>query len=369
MNGWFIVPCWLFYFIQFVSVTQVALIDGIAKVVGMVLEIPSGTISDYFGKRLTILFGSASIIISCLVIIQAQSFTGLLIGNIIMFIGFSLHSGAFEALLYDYIQLIKQEDHYDEVLGKTNSIALFSTICSIFIGGFLYGLHPSYPFIAWAIFSLLSIVILCLMDDVNIGRKSNKLNYLQTLQDGITSIFKQPKLSFTVPVLLFSAVIMMYQNATRQVTGQYFGFDGETLGYVIGIVAIAAMFISYHYHKIQKLLKDRIEYLCIGIYLIAFSIILLTNTAWLGVVFFFYLYVAEKITQPYIISLINKYSHEHHRATSISTVNLFAQFPYIFITLGMPFLLELHNLWIIYSAMIIALCGYLIVKFFNHQGS
>lgn len=363
MNGWFILPNWVFYFAQFISIPQIGFIDGISKLVAVFLEVPSGAISDLVGKRKTLIFGNAAFVVSCLTLILAQSFTWLLIGNIIMFIGFAFISGAKEAILYDSLKDIQKEEHYDEVLGKVTSIATFTTIFSIFAGGLLFRFNPQLTFAAWMLFSTLAIVLLYFMtepksDDEHISYQE----YVSKLKTGVTSLFTKPVFSFVLPVLFFSMLVKAYEGVIRQNTGAYFGFSGETFGYILALILLPTLVISYNYNKILNVFKEKIEVLFASLYAIGFLIVYLTNNLYFGALSFFSIYIAQEITKPYIIGFINKQTESKHRATAISTVSLFSEFPYMLVVLFFGALIEVNTIKYFYLLLLGSLVVYAAVR-------
>jgi MFS family permease len=362
MNGWFILPNWVFYFAKFISIIQIGIIDGLSKVVAVFLEIPTGAISDLLGKKKTLIAGNAFFIISCLTLISATNFLWLLIGNIFMFIGFALVSGAKEALLYDSLIDIKKENHYDEVLGKVNSIATFVTIISIFVGGFLFRIEPRLTFVAWIVFSLISMAILFLMREPSTDEKEVSYSeYFSRLKSGVNSIFVKPVIAFVLPVLFLSMLMKSYEGVIRQNTGAFFGFTGETFGYMLALIAIPTLLVSYNYNKIAARLGKNIEYLFVSLYLFGFMLVYLTNNVYFGLLSFLAVYSAQEMVKPFVYGLINRNTDSRHRATALSTVSLFSEFPYMVIVIFLGFILELDKIRFLYLGFSgIMLCYFLV---------
>lgn len=364
MNGWFILPNWVFYFAQFISIPKIGVIDGISKLIAVILEVPSGAVSDLIGKKKTLILGNLSFILCCLILIFARDFTWLLIGNIVMFIGFAFVSGAKEAILFDTLKDIKKENHYDEVLGKVNSIATFTTVASIFGGGLLFRFNPQYTFVAWLLFSAISIGLLTFMSEPKTDTEEVSYSeYFSKLRTGVQSIFTKPVFSFVLPVLFLSMLIKSYEGVIRQNTGAYFGFSGETFGYVLALILIPTLFISYNYDKIIKLLKEKVEILFVALYMFGFLLVYLTNNLYLGMFSFLSVYVAQEIAKPYIIGLINKHTESKHRATAISTVSLFSEFPYMIVVIFFGTLIQVENIKYYYLLLLAVLIGYLVLHF------
>lgn len=368
MNGWFILPNWVFYFAQFITIPKIGIIDGISKLIAILLEVPSGAVSDLLGKKKTLIFGNSALSLCCLILINASNFMWLLIGNIIMFIGFAFISGAKEAILYDSLRDIKKEQHYDEVLGKVNSIATLTTVVSIFAGGLLFRFNPKLTFIAWMIFSLIATLLLLFMNEPKSDEAEvSYTEYFSKLKTGVTYIFTKPVFSFVLPVLFFSMLIKAYEGVIRQNTGAYFSFSGETFGYILALILIPTLFVSYNYNRIITYFKDKVEFFFVSLYLVGFAIVYFTNNLYFGAISFLSVYVAQEIAKPYIIGLINKGTQSKHRATAISTVSLFSEFPYMIVVIFFGSLIQVDRIKNFYLLLFSSLIIYIFMQLFREK--
>lgn len=366
MNGWFILPNWVFYYARYISIAEIGIIDGLAKVVSVFLEIPSGAISDSIGKKKTLIFSHFCVAIACLMTIYSTNFFSLLISSIVVFIGFAFTSGAKEALLYDSLLEIKKEIHYEEVLGKVNSLATLTTLVSIFIGGWLFGVEPKLTFIAWLIFSLLAVLLLTFMKEPQVSEKQfSRQLYFTKLKSGVVSIFSKPVITFILPVLFISMLFKSYEGVIRQSTGAYFGFNGETFGYLLALISIPTLLVSYNYRWLADKLKNHLEYLFIGLYMLGFLLVYLTSSLYFGVASFLFVYVAQELAKPYVLSLINRQTDSSHRATAISTVSLFSEFPYMIIVLFFGSILVADKIGYLYLILFLLLGVYLAIRHFK----
>ena len=75
LNGWFVVPNWVFFYSRYLTIAQIGLIDGLSILIGMLLQVPTGALSDMLGKKRTIIFGSTSIILGSVLVLFAKDFT------------------------------------------------------------------------------------------------------------------------------------------------------------------------------------------------------------------------------------------------------------------------------------------------------
>lgn len=324
LNGWFILPNWVFYFARHISVKEIGLVEGVAVLVGILMEVPSGVLSDLLGKKKTIIVGSLFLITSCLILINATQFIHFLLGNITMFIGFSFQSGATEAFAYDSLKVVKKERFYDTVAAKHTSITIIATLISTFFGGLLFRFAPSAPFIAWAIFLFLSIVALSKAQepDINTSRFSVK-GYFHHLREGVMALFGSRLRNYLIPLLAIPIIIKLYQGLVRQSMAGYFGFTGETFGYLFALVSVPAIILSFHYGEIrQKLGNKSLLLIVFAAYALVFGIASTTTGLVVGGGLYLLLNVTENIARPLVSSLINERIDSKHRTTTLSTLSL-----------------------------------------------
>ncbi|MBI5151348.1 MAG: MFS transporter [Candidatus Pacebacteria bacterium] len=350
LNGWFILPNWVFYFGQYISKSEIGIVEGVAIFVGILFEVPTGAIADLIGKKKTTLLGSMIIIISCFVITHTTTFLGFLIGNTLSFIGLSFHSGTLEAFAYDSLVEQKKEQHYGVVTARYTTLAIFATIFSTFFGGVLYKINPGFPFYGWAVFLTVSVVIALFSQEPKVDTLTFTLkSYVDHLREGARALFSKNLQNYLVPILAISIFVKLNQGIVRQSMAAYFTFTGETFGYVLAAITIPATFFSFHFDAIRSFIKER-ALLCmtIGIYCAAFFFAIFLHGPVAGFTIFLAITTLSILSRPLISVIMNKKIGSKHRTTTLSTVALIAQIPYILLVVFVPALTELSNISLLY---------------------
>ncbi len=346
LNGWFILPNWVFYFSRYLSLSEVGLVEGVAVLVGILMEVPSGVLSDMLGKRKTIIFGSLCLIASCVILINARELIDFLIGNVMMFIGFSFQSGATEAFAYDSLLAKKQEKNYSTVAAKYGVIVTVMTVLSTLTGGYLYSLRPEYTFYAWIVFLTVSLIISYIAVEPKIDSvKFSVSSYLRHLREGVGVLFGKSLRLYLVPVLALPILIKLYQGIVRQSSGAYFGYTGETFGYLIALIMIPAVLISYKFDVIVGFFREKkLLLFTISLYLVGFVLAYMSNAPLVGGIVFLLLMSSEKLVLPLVSLIINERIDSKHRATTLSTLSLVTQLPYVILVMQFAWLTEAQNI-------------------------
>ena len=102
------------------SFRQILLVNGWFMVWNFLLEVPTGTVADVWGRRASLILGSVIGAIGAVIYVSAPDLTRFLIAEIIFATSFTLMSGADEALLYD---TLKAEDRQAEAPRRYGRLA------------------------------------------------------------------------------------------------------------------------------------------------------------------------------------------------------------------------------------------------------
>lgn len=139
-NVWFVAGNWIFFWTRFMTFGQLGLVDATAFTFGLLMEIPSGAVSDLIGKKATILFSMFLATVGIFGFATTTTLTQLWISFFIMQLGTAFYSGAAEALAYDTLVEKKREHRFDQVMATNGSVALVTLVTTTLAGGLMYAL-------------------------------------------------------------------------------------------------------------------------------------------------------------------------------------------------------------------------------------
>lgn len=228
-------------------------------------------------------------------------------------------------------------------------------------GGFLYSVYVGAPFMAWAIFSLISIVLLSVSREPQVVKHDfSVISYLKHMKDGVLTIFSKRLILYTIPILGITMFISINQGVVRTSLGAYFGFNGETFGYLLGVASIPAAYIAFHLDTIQKKIGEKnLLLLGMGTYIGAFIVGYFNKELLNGIIMFLLLTITEKIARPFVSVLLNERIHSKHRATALFSDGFVSELPYVVLMIGLSSIVEPKNIPILITIM----CGYMTVLF------
>lgn len=128
------------------SLSQILLLQSIFAVAMVVMEYPSGYISDRLGYRTALTLASVLGIVGWGVYTRAASFHDVLIAEIILGISTSFVSGTDSALLFESIKGTEEETAYARFEGRSTGFGQTGEAAGALFAGVLYAKYPLLPF-------------------------------------------------------------------------------------------------------------------------------------------------------------------------------------------------------------------------------
>lgn len=329
---WFWTAIWIFFYLKFTNYGGIGLIESLMIVISVILEIPTGAIADLIGKQKTLLISMVFWTVANIVMGFSVNFFTLMSAAFIASIGAAFYSGSFEAIIFDSLKQMNQDNRYEKVISRTNTLDLIAMALSSIVGGYLYAIDPRWPFLFTAVASGTAIVATIFLEEPKVDSEKFSLKiFLNQNQQGLKALFSRA--SHRAIVFFFLPIIAVYifgYQFLQDAINVQLGFSTNELGIIIALIGLTAAFFSYLTPHITQLMSfwkftllagaiTSIVFISIAflppVIAIAISLIrigLLTNVANL------------------VSTKINSLSTSQNRATTLSTFNLIANLPYVF---------------------------------------
>ncbi len=100
--------------------------EALFAFVVIALEVPSGWFADVMGRKITIVIASISGIIGYTLIMTASGFWQATLGQAVIGVAVSFHSGTLSAMLYDTLFSAGREDEYRQREGFRHGLGLYA---------------------------------------------------------------------------------------------------------------------------------------------------------------------------------------------------------------------------------------------------
>ena len=149
----------IYYFKYGLNMKDLFIIQAVSSIMIATFEIPTGYVSDRFGRKNSLLYGLLISLLGFIIIGSSFGFTGFLIGEMLLGLGVTFISGSDSAILYETYVEIGDEEAYSQAEAKFQSLHHFGELFGVVTGGFIaaYSLRATY--LARGVFILVAIIL------------------------------------------------------------------------------------------------------------------------------------------------------------------------------------------------------------------
>ncbi len=122
-------------------------IFSVEMITSSIFELPTGILSDYIGRRKTVIFGAFCAILAGVFYAIGMNYWYLFIGGTFAGLARSFYSGNNDALLHESLREKGQEDEYSAYSGRISSMFQVALGISALLGGVIS--YWSFPLVMW----------------------------------------------------------------------------------------------------------------------------------------------------------------------------------------------------------------------------
>ena len=257
---------WVLYLaFRGMSLIEIGILESIYHITGLILEIPSGAIADLYGRKFSVVAGRIVNLISCILMITANSFLEFAISFILSSAAMNLNSGAAEALIYDSLKESGEEGKYKKIWGQTAYIMSISQGIAILLGGILADIKFLYAYVFGAIVQIIALMVSLNFTEPTVNRKHN-IGNLKKQKENI--FINQLKISIDILkcrkivlyIIMFSALLGSLQTTVFFYSQKFFsdmGYTKTIIAVICFIGSIVEAYSSKYAYKIEKRLNIR----------------------------------------------------------------------------------------------------------------
>lgn len=297
------------------SMYQIFVIESIALVLMLLLEIPWGWFADRFGYKRTIVISNLIFFLSKIIFFKAFSFEMFLLERVFLSIAISGLSGCDVALLYSSID--KEES--EKVFGRYSAFSTAGFLLASFITTFIITSPITKVSMDRTSFLTIipygmAVVISLFIKDIEIN-KEEKVNVRRSLNTALKN--KQ----IILLVLSFALVREVFQAITvflNQV--QYFrsGIDIKYFGILIVVIQIVRLVSAKSYKISNKFGKVRSIQSLFILITISCGILIFTTNPIFSVLCIMFISISMSLVEPMYVDIQNKSIYTGDRATILS---------------------------------------------------
>ncbi len=251
---------WMIYLAaKGLSLTALGLLEMIFHVTSFFMEVPTGAVADFYGRKTSRIMGRILFIISVLILWQSDSYLFYIVSFVMMAISYNLESGAGTALVYDSLIEIKEEDSYMKISGRNEMFMQAASVGALLLGGYLASHNYSMVFAMTMILSGVALLIGMTFKEPSVGTiemKSIGVFFTQ-IKESALMIRNNPKLSF---LIFFSQFLMAVSTCVFYYLQNYMtnlGYDEAGIGTLYAVSSLIIIFIAPLTYRLEALLKPQ----------------------------------------------------------------------------------------------------------------
>jgi MFS family permease len=305
------------------SLAQIMLLQGIFSLATLLMEYPSGYLSDRLGYRFSLNLASVLGILGWGVYTVADSFGDVLLAEILLGISYAFISGSDSALLFETLRRQGREGLYSRYDGRMTGCAQFGEAAGALFAGLLYAAAPLLPFLIQIGVWILAFVISRSLSEVPEETPETVGSHLgESLRTCRLAFIDNSRLRFTILLASVLGLSSFYPVWLIQPYMQLSGVPLSWFGPVWAGANLTVAIFSLLSHRLHFHLGDRgmivLFLLLIGCGYLGLG---LAQSLW-GFLFYYLLTAMRGLQGPLLRNHIQHGSERRNRASILSLKSL-----------------------------------------------
>lgn len=174
----------LFYTItKKITASEVLIINGFYLLFCIVMQIPAVTITDFLGRRKSIILGNVLLIIYMLILLVCPGAISIIIADLVFSLGYNIKTLAESNLLYDSVPTRGGEGLYSKLDTKGESWYYILDGVASLIAGYLFVINNYIPMLICLGFIVISTILSFGFKDIYVVNREKKNGLVATLKD------------------------------------------------------------------------------------------------------------------------------------------------------------------------------------------
>lgn len=260
-NAYFWMPIFFLYFESHVSVAEVLRLESIYYAMVVLLEVPSGYLSDAFGRKRTLALSSLFVLLAHALFFAGGTFAVFAVAQVFLAGGIAFNSGTDTSFHYDSLASVGREDEYESREATFAFASLMSTGLAAMIGGLAGALSLRY---AYGLSALAAGASLCLVLSFEEPRPTDDEGEREPFLAQIRSCLRylrRPGLAwlfgFAVAAIVINHIPYEFYQPYFKLLDFGLGFAGQTPAVAGTHMAVAAL-IGAWFANWSDVLADRV---------------------------------------------------------------------------------------------------------------
>jgi MFS family permease len=319
---------WVIFLTQHrgLSLAQASLVDVMFFVAAAFGEVPTGIIADRFGRKTSLIAGSALLGAGILGWTFAPTLPLIMLSYFGMGVGFTCLSGAEDALFYESIQLAGRADDYTRLAGKAGAVMLGTLAVGSAASGLLASINLITPMLICGLSLLVMLGVVLTLKEPQIKEQSGdpaRRSFGAILRQSLTLMRARPTLLYPMIYLaLVPIASFITETLFLQPQALLLGVPLAGIGLLVMAVQLTDMLGSNWSDRFKVLVGER-RLIAIAPAVVLISLIVLAAFQELPVlVFIAVIGFFTSVIRPILLNWIQSEVSDDVRATVISMNSL-----------------------------------------------
>lgn len=304
------------------SLSEILLLQAIFSLATLLMEFPSGYLSDRMGYRFALNLACLFGISGWTTYTFASSFAGVLAAEIQLGVSYAFISGSDSALLYETLRHDDREEEYAKHDGQMTAWAQAGEAAGAIGAGALYAWFPLLPFLLQTGVWVSALLVCRGLKEIPAEKRQTNSHLYEALAIARKAFLLSPGLRYTI---LLAAVLGLASFYPVWLIQPYMQSIDVPLVWFGPIWAIANLCVSF-----GSLISHRIQYhlgaggtaiLLLILIALGYTGLAFNQLVW-GFAFYFLLTIMRGIQGPFLRLAMQKQSDRHERASILSLKSL-----------------------------------------------
>ena len=270
------------------SLTQILLLQSILSIVMVVMEYPTGYLSDRIGYRATLNIASATGMVGWGMYSFADSFGGVLVAEVLLGVSLAFISGSDTALLYETLKTEGKEQEYARHQGRMSGYGQLGESMGALFAGVLYAWAPLLPFILQVAVWLCALLLTRSMVEPPRHAAPVESHFSEAVHSARYAFLENPLLRWTILLNTVLGLASFYPVWLIQPYMQASGVPVGWFGPIWTVANLSVALFALISHRVAGSLGDR-KMLILFLALTIIGYVGLGFTWWVGGFLFYYL--------------------------------------------------------------------------------
>ncbi|OGE76115.1 MAG: hypothetical protein A3C85_02430 [Candidatus Doudnabacteria bacterium RIFCSPHIGHO2_02_FULL_48_21] len=299
--------------------SQIFTLTGFYMLMFILFEVPTGALADLIGRKKTIILGCVVLALGAVASGLSNNFWQLFSSYFLWACGFSLISGASEALLYDRIA---DDKLFSQTVGKAAFFAILGTALAGIVGPYLFSINFRWAYFGSAIpFTLAAVAVGFFQENYREHKGFTFTNHFEQIKAGVKISISNKFILWSTGILALVFAISYTFSNTYQPYLVGIGFPVAQFSYILPVMFVVQAVGGWSFGKLLRFGERKLFWFAmLGIALSVSALGFFPMKTALALIFVFMF--MEGVARPLVSNYANRYIDSANRATVISVQSM-----------------------------------------------